>query len=327
MRTKKNFLARFTAIGPILAVYLISSPFSTWAQDYPNKPITLYCSYVAGATTDITARAMAAGAEKLLGVPVMVENKPGGNSTVCASLLATKKPDGYTLAAMASGVMNQMPLVYKVPYDPFNSFTPIIQYSRWIGGVCVLSESPIKTIQQFIDYSKAHPGMTYGSPGMYSQQHLAVHLFGECKGLQIKHIPYKGGAEAITAFLGKHTDFIAGSGSHIPYVRQGVFRLLSVYNATKRDPNYPDIPIQSELGCEDYPADGIMVSAPKGLPDPIRNKLHEVFKKFADGPEFQKVLVQVNMPYDYKPGTDLDKEAPTKYEWFKAFYKKIGLLK
>jgi len=326
MRTMKNFWAMFTAFGLTL-VYLISSPLSTWAQEYPNKAITLYCSYVAGATTDITARALAAGAEKLLGVPVMVENKPGGNSTVCASLLAAKKPDGYTLAVMASGVIDQMPLVYKVSYDPFNSFTPILQYSRWIGGVCVPSESPIKTIDEFITYAKSRPGLTYGSPGMYSQQHLAVHMFGECKGLQIKHIPYKGGAEAITAFLGKHTDFIAGSGSHIPYVKQGAFRLLLVYNATKRDPSYPDIPTLSELGCEDYPADGIMVAAPKGLPDPIRKKLHEVFKKVADSPEFQKVLVQINMPYDYKPGTELDKEARGKNEWFKAFYKKIGLLK
>ncbi len=296
-------------------------------QDYPTKPITLYCSYVAGATTDITARALASGAEKLLGVPVMVENKPGGNSTVCAALLAAKKPDGYTLAAMSAGVITSMPLLYKIPYDPFNSFTEILQYSRWIGGICVLSESPIKTIQQFIDYSKAHPGMTYGSPGMYSQQHLAVHMFGECKGLPIKHIPYKGGAEAITAFLGKHTDFIAGSGSHIPYVRQGAFRLLSVYNATKRDPNFPDVPIQNELGCEDYPADGIMVAAPRGLPNSIRKKLHDVFKKVADGPEFQKVLVQVNMPYDYMDGRELEKEAKAKYEWYKAFYKKMGLLK
>jgi tripartite-type tricarboxylate transporter receptor subunit TctC len=326
MRTIKNFLAMFTAVGLTL-VYLISFPLSTWAQDYPTKPITLYCSYVAGATTDITARALASGVEKLLKVPVMVENKPGGNSTVCASLLATKKPDGYTLAAMANGVVNQMPLLYKIPYDPFNSFTQIMQYSRWIGAVCVLSESPIKTIQEFISYSKAHPGMTYGSPGMYSQQHLAVFMFGECKGLQIKHIPYKGGAEAITAFLGKHTDFIAGSGSHIPYVRQGAFRMLVIYNATKRDPNFPDIPILSEIGCEDYPADGIMVAAPKGLPDPIRKKLHDVFKKVAEGPEFQKVLEQVNMPYDYKDGTELDKEARVKYEWFKAFYKKMGLLK
>jgi len=326
MRTMKVFLAMFTAVGLTL-VCLISFPLPVWAQDYPTKPITLYCSYVAGATTDITARALASGAEKLLRVPVMVENKPGGNSTVCASLIASKKPDGYTLAAMAAGVVNQMPLLYKIPYDPFNSFTQIMQYSRWIGGVCVLSESPIKTIQDFITYSKAHPGMTYGSPGMYSQQHLGVFMFGECKGLQIKHIPYKGGAEAITAFLGKHTDFIAGSGSHIPYVRQGAFRMLVIYNATKRDPNFPDIPILIEIGCEDYPADGIMVAGPKGLPDPIRKKLHDVFKKVAEGPEFQKVLEQVNMPYDYKDGTELDKEARVKYEWFKAFYKKVGLLK
>jgi tripartite-type tricarboxylate transporter receptor subunit TctC len=326
MRTIKNFLAMFMAVGLTL-VCLISLSSPAIAQDYPTKPITLYCSYVAGATTDITARALATGVEKLLGVPVMVENKPGGNSTVCASLLAAKKPDGYTLAVMASGVIDQMPLLYKIPYDPFNSFTPILQYSRWIGGLCVLSESPIKTIQEFIDYSKAHPGMTYGSPGMYSQQHLAVHMFGECKGLQIKHVPYKGGAEAITAFLGKHTDFIAGSGSHIPYVRQGAFRLLMVYNATKRDPNFPDLPILSEMGCEDYPADGIMVAAPKGLPDPIRKKLHEVFKKFADGPEFQKVLEQINMPYDYQDGMQMEKEARVKYEWYKAFYKKMGLLK
>jgi tripartite-type tricarboxylate transporter receptor subunit TctC len=317
----------FVAAGLILVSLISFLPSAAVAQGYPNKAITVYCSYVAGATTDITARALAAGAEKLLGVPVMVENKPGGNSTVCASLLATKKPDGYTLAVMAGGVINQMPLLYKIPYDPFNSFTQIMQFSRWIGGVCVLSESPIKTIDEFITYSKAHPGMTYGSPGMYSQQHLAVHLFGECKGLPIKHVPYKGGAEAITAFLGKHTDFIAGSGSHIPYVKQGAFRMLLVYNATKRDPNYPDIPILSEIGCEDYPADGIIVAAPKGIPDAMRKKLHDTFKKVAESSEFQKVLEQINMPYDYKDGAELDREVPVKYEWFKGFYKKMGLLK
>jgi len=326
MRTGESFLAIFTAVG-LIVVSLISLPSSTGAQEYPTKAITLYCSYVAGATTDITARALAMGAEKLLGVPVMVENKPGGNSTVCASLLAPKKPDGYTLAAMSVGVVTNMPLLYKIPYDPFNSFTQILQYSRWIGGVCVLSDSPIKNYQDFITYAKAHPGMTYGSPGIGSQQHLAVHMFGLCKGLPIKHVPYKGGAEAITAFLGKHTDFIAGSGSHIPYVRQGAFRMLLVYNATKRDPNFPDIPILSEIGCEDYPADGIMVAAPKGLPDPIRKKLHDVFKKVADGPEFQKVLTQIDMPYDYKDGRELEQEAQAKFEWYKAFYKKVGLIK
>ena len=327
MQTRKDVGGMFVAAGLILVTLISLFSSAAFAQGYPNKAITIYCSYVAGATTDITARALAAGAEKLLGVPVMVENKPGGNSTVCASLLAAKKPDGYTLAVMAAGVINQMPLLYKIPYDPFNSFTQIMQFSRWIGGVCVLSESPIKTIDEFITYSKAHPGMTYGSPGMYSQQHLAVHLFGECKGLPIKHVPYKGGAEAITAFLGKHTDFIAGSGSHIPYVKQGAFRMLLVYNATKRDPNFPDIPILSEIGCEDYPADGIIVAAPKGIPDAMRKKLHDTFKKVAESSEFQKVLEQINMPYDYKDGAELDREVTIKYEWFKGFYKKMGLLK
>jgi len=326
MKFRKSILLMCLAAGLTLSNG-ISSPPPAMGQDYPSKPITLYCAYVAGATTDLTTRALAAGAEKLLGVPIMVENKPGGNATVCASLLATKKPDGYTLAVIPTGMITQMPFVYKVSYSPFNSFTPIMKYSRYIGGLCVLSESPLKNINEFMAYAKSRPGLTYGSPGMYSQQHLAVDLFSQCKGLNLKHVPYKGGSEAITAFLGKHTDFIAGSGSHIPYVKQGAFRMLLVYNATQRDPSYPDIPILSEMGCEDYPADGLMVSGPKGLPDPIRKKLHEVFKQVAEGPEFQKLLVQINLPYDYKDGVEIDKESPAQYEWFKAFYKKIGLIK
>ena len=323
----KSIFKPFVGATLILVCGLSFFPLLSHAQDYPNKPITLYCSYVAGATTDITARALAAGAEKLLGVPVLVENKPGGNSTVCAALLATKKPDGYTLAVISMGVIDQMPLLYKVNYDPFNSFTPILQYSRWIGGLCVLSESPIKTIDEFITYAKAHPGMTYGSPGPYSPQQLAVHMLGECKGAQFKHVPFKGGAEAVTAFLGKHTDFIAGSGSHIPYVNQGKARLLLVYNAPKRDPKYPNVPTLTELGCEDFPADRMIALAPKGLPDPIRKKLHDAFKKVTESPEFLKMLDQINLPHEYRSGEELDREIPTRNEWFKAFYKKMGLLK
>ncbi len=97
MRTMKNFMARFMAVGSILVIYLVSFPLSAWAQDYPNKPITLYCSYVAGATTDITARALACGRGKTAGSSRHGGKQTGGNSTVCASLLASKKPDGYTL--------------------------------------------------------------------------------------------------------------------------------------------------------------------------------------------------------------------------------------
>jgi len=91
-------------------------------------------------------------------------------------------------------------------------------------------------------YAKSKPGLSYGSSGAYTQQHMAVELFSQCKGLNLKHVPYKGGAPANTALLGKHTDFVAGSGQHIQYVKQGVFRMLMIYNAEKRDPNTRTFP-------------------------------------------------------------------------------------
>ncbi|HSR12631.1 MAG TPA: tripartite tricarboxylate transporter substrate binding protein, partial [Thermodesulfobacteriota bacterium] len=236
----------------VLVAAFASAAFSL-ADEYPSRPITLYCGYVAGATTDLTTRGLAMGAEKILGQPIMVENKPGGASTVCAALLAGKKGDGYTLGVIDSGVVTKSPHIHKVNYDPQKDFTHILQYSRFLGGLCVHSDSPVKNVNDFIAWAKSKPGLTYGTPGQYMQQHLALELFSQCKGLNLKHIPYKGGAEAITAFLGKHTDFLGGSGSHLPYVRQGAFRQILIYNAEKRDPAFPDTPMLKELGCEDCP--------------------------------------------------------------------------
>jgi tripartite-type tricarboxylate transporter receptor subunit TctC len=316
----------------VLAGLLLGSFFSFpadsgAADDYPSKPITLYCGYVAGATTDLTTRALAIGAEKILGVPIMVENKAGGSSTVCAALLAGKKPDGYTLGVIDSGVITRSPQIHKITYDPQNGFTHILQYSRFIGALCVRSDSPVKTVDDFIAWAKSKPGLTYGTPGQYTQQHLAVELFSQCKNLNLKHVPYKGGAEAITAFLGKHTDFLGGSGSHIPYVRQGAFRVLFIYNADKRDPVFPDIPIQRELGCEDAPPTSMVLSGPKGMPAPVVKKIFDAFKKVADGAEFQDLLKQLNLPYDFKDRARLEKDLAAETEWYRTFLKKFGVKK
>jgi hypothetical protein len=165
---------------------LVFSPSPATGEDFPTKPITVYCGFVAGATTDLTTRGLAAGAEKLLGVPVMVENKPGGSATVCAALIGRKKPDGYTLAVVDSGAISTTPLQLNVAYNPKKDFTLIMQYSRYVAGLCVLSESPLKTIDEFIAYAKAHPGLTYGSSGLYTQQQTGIELFALCKGLKFK---------------------------------------------------------------------------------------------------------------------------------------------
>ncbi len=326
MRTTKRDLTMFSMAGLVLT-WLLSFPLPVSGQTYPNKPITMYCGYSAGASTDVTARALAEGAEKLVGVPVVVENKAGGGATVAAALVASKKPDGYILGVISTGALTVRPHIVKVAYNPMQDFTLVTQYSRYIGGLCVLKESPFQVIDEFIAYAKAHPGLSYGSPGMYTQQHLAVELLAQCKGLAFKHVPFPGGAEANTALLGKHTDFVAGAGQHITYVKQGMFRMLLNYNVDKRDPNYPDIPILKELGCQDAPALGYIVVGPKGIPEAISRKLGEVFKKVADGPAFQKVLASFDLPYDYKDRAQMEKDVPAEYEFYKTFLEKMGAKK
>jgi tripartite-type tricarboxylate transporter receptor subunit TctC len=154
-----------------------------------------------------------------------------------------------------------------------------------------------------------------------------VELFRQCKGLEFKHVPTKGGAEANMQLLGKHINFVAGAGQHIQYLKQGVFRLLMVFNTDKRDPKYPDVPTLQELGCQDAPALGYIVVGPKGLPEPVAKKLEDTFKKVTESEEFQKLLANLEIPYDYKSRAQLEKDVLRDYELYKTFLEKMGAKK
>ncbi len=312
------------AVG-LMGSLLLSFPAPAPGQGFPNKPITVYCGYAAGASTDVTARALAASAEKILGVPVVVENKAGGSATVSAALVASKPADGYTLAILDSAALTVRPHLLKVAFNPLTDFTFFLQYGMYVGGLCVLSESPVKTIDEFIVYAKAHPGLSYGASGQFSRGHLAMELFAKCKGLTFKHVPFKGGAESNTALLGKHLDFVGGSGGHINYVKQGVFRMLTVFSMEKRDPQFPNIPMQKELGCEDVPPNTYILIGPKGVPDAVSKRIHDAFKKASEEPEFQKIMIAQNLPYDYKGREQLGKEIPAQFEWYKTNLQKWGV--
>ena len=186
------------------------------------------------------------------------------------------------------------------------------------------SDSPIKTAEEFIAYAKTRPGLTYGSSGINSHQGISIQILAQCKGLQLTEIPYKGGAESVTQMLGKHTDFLCGSGSHHPYVQQGKFRLLIVNQTDKRDPDYHNVPTLKELGCPDVPPNAPFVIAPKGMTDAVYRKLANAFKKVADGAEFQKVLKQIKCPYSFKTREQLEKDMPAEYEFYKEYHKKTG---
>ena len=323
MKSKRNWF-RFILLGFIALTFLTGAPMSLKAQSFPDKPISLYVGFAAGATTDIVGRSLAAGAEKLLGVPIVVEQKAGASSTLCAGLVASKKPDGYTIGIVSSDAIMRLPDLIKVAFDPMKDFTFIGQYASYSGALVVMADSPIKTAEEFIEYAKAHTGMTYASNGINNHQAMSIEILAQCKGLSFKAIPYTGGSEAITSMLGKHVDFLCGAGSHLPYVQQGKFRMLIVNQMDKRDPDYPDVPTLKELGCPDVPPNTQIIIGPKGMPDAVANRLAEVFKKVADGPEFQQVLKQIKSPYLFKDRKTLTKDMQAEFELYKEYHKKTG---
>ena len=322
--SNRKYLVGLWRAGMLLAA-LVYMPLSAHGQAFPTKAITFYIGYGPGATTDLSARALGEGLEKLLGVPMVMENKPGATAGVAASMVARAKPDGYALGIVSTGVITVRPHILRAPYDPLKDFTLVAQYSRYIGALTVRGDSPFKTVDEFVAYAKSKPGLSYSSSGLHSQQQMGIELFRQCKGLDFTHLPAKGGAEANTLLLGNHVDFTAGSGQHMAYVRQGRLRNLVLLNTSERDPTQADVPTMKDIGCRDAPALGYLVVAPKGLPDPVYKVLSDAIRKVAEGPEFQKTLARLEIPYDYKDRFQLEKETASDFYLYKTFLEKMGV--
>jgi len=314
-------LAMATTLGPTAAQ-------AAW----PDKPITMYVAYAAGATTDITARALASGAEKILGVPIAVENKAGGVGTVAAGLTASRKPDGYTVLVGSSAALSVRPFILKVSYD-LTSLEGIVQYSYFHNGsVVVRADSPFKTIEDFIAHAKANPGMSFATAGAggipTGSQQMGVEALKKCRGLDFKHVPTKGGSEANTMLMGKHIDFTSGSGSHLQLVADGVLRELVIFQKN-RDENFPNVPTLKDIGCDwAYPPNAtMMVAVPKGVPPAIAKRLEDAFTQVIQSAEFKAMLKKNYLPYDYRDSKTLSRDLKAETEWYRDYFQKAGVLK
>jgi tripartite-type tricarboxylate transporter receptor subunit TctC len=326
---KKKLFPQIVCLSFIL-VFLFLLPLHSFSQDFPSKPITLYIGYEPGAGTDITGRVLAREAERILGVPVVPENKPGGGSAIAAALLAKKKPDGYTLAVVATTAMlGGHIMMPKATFQPFKDFTYIVAYGTYnAGGVCVPIDSPWKTLPEFIEHARKNPGLSYSSSGIGPPYHLAMEYMAKQARVTFRHVPFKGTNPAMTALLGRHVDFIAGTGSHLIYVRQGIWRMLAVMMGADRDPNFPDVPTFKEFGYE-FPVapSRLIVIAPRDLPEPIYNKLESVFRQAAHSPEVRKSLEKLDMGVAFADGRQLEVALKKDYKFYSEFIQELGLLK
>lgn len=236
-----------------------------WAQ-YPDKPVRLVVPQAAGSATDTHARLVAAELPKFLGQPIVVDNRPGGALTIGIDFVAKAAPDGYTIGIGPVGALAiTRHMVEKLPYDIERDLAPVVQISRGHMLLAVSPGLPVRSVQDLIDYAKQNPGKllnassSNGSPG-----HVSGELFKLMTGTQIIHVPYKGGAAAISDLAGGHVQLMFESLASIsPHARSGKVRPLAV-SGPRRSPAFPDIPTMVEAGVAGYEVtawSGIIVPA------------------------------------------------------------------
>src|SRR6516164_3561957 len=268
--------AALRKVALIALIGTLFAPASAAAEDWPTKPITIVVPFVAGGTTDIVARIIAQPLSERLRQSIVIENVGGGGGTIGAGNAARAQPDGYTLF-MATVAHTMAPGIYKkLSYDFEKDFDPIT-IAASVPNILIVNPSlPVKTVAELIAYIKANPGkVNYGSAGIGSTEHMSGALFRSLAGLDIVHVPYRGGAPMLADLVAGHIQMsIETSGAATPFIKGGQVRALAVSPA-KRSALFPDLPTLAEAGLPGYEVTtwyGVLV--PKGTPQPIRDKLY-----------------------------------------------------
>ena len=254
---------------------------SALAQTYPFKPVTIVIGYTPGAVSDLAARTIAEGLHQAWGQPVIVDNRPGSGGNIGAAYVARAPADGYTLMVGTDATLTSNVFLYKhTPFDPVKDFVPIINAGANIICLAVNAELPIKSVADVIAYAKQNPGkLNYGSSGAGSPHHLAGELLHQMTGIDIAHIPYKGGGAAVNDLLGGHIGmaFLSLSAA-VPHINTGKIRIVAVVEKT-RYAALPDIPAVGETVPGFEMSSWVGVFAPAGTPAAIIAKLNEAMAK------------------------------------------------
>ncbi len=313
------------ALAALVAVFAAFAGTQAPAQDFPSKPITLIVPWPAGGSTDIVMRAMAESASKNLGQPVIVDNKAGGSGTVGpATMAASAKPDGYTIAQIPITVF-RLPLMQNTPWDALKDFTYIVHLTGYTFGVTTKADSPFKTFQDVIEFAKKNPGkVTYATPGAGTSLHIGMEQIAAKAGVKFTQVPFKGGAETNAAVLGGHTMLQADSTGWKGLVEAGQLRLLTIWTA-QRSKNWPGVPTLKELGYPFVFDSPFGVAGPRGMDPKVVARLHDAFKKATEDPAVQATLTKYDMVTNYKNTEDYRKFVLENIETERKVVEMLGL--
>ena len=312
----------------LCAAALAATALGAQAQtsDFPVKPIKLVIAFPAGGPTDITMRALADNAGRILGQPVIVENKPGAGGTLPAQTLQSSAADGYTVGQIPLGVF-RLPYTTKINWDPIKDITYVINVTGYAFGIVVPAASPLKNWADFVAWAKANPGkLSYGSTGTMTSPHLTTELIAQQAGIELLHVPYKGSADLMQSILGGNIMAAADSTGFAPQVEAGKLRVLNTWGA-ERLAKFPDAPTLKELGLDIVQNSPFSIGAPKGTPPAVVKRLHDAFKQAMELESYKTALARYDMVPIYMSSATYQKFAQDTFTREKALIEKLGLAK
>jgi tripartite-type tricarboxylate transporter receptor subunit TctC len=279
----------------IASVTLLFAATSATAQNWPEKPIRLVVGFPPGGSGDFIARNMAEEMNRQLGQQIIIDNRPGAGSNIASEIVARANPDGYTVLLGGSFGHAVNPALYKkLPFDVEKDFAPITKVANFTTIIAVYPKLPVTTLKELIAKAKAEPGkLSYGSPGPGTPSHLAGVMLNNIAGINIVHVPFKGGGPSLVATLGGEVPvIIATPPVALPQIRGGRLRALSL-TTRKSSPIIPGIPGAEEAGLPGYDVGGWWgLWTPARTPPTVVRKLYDTAQKVLATPQIRERLAR-----------------------------------
>ena len=317
----------------ILCLLLFTPVMVGAVQKFPTKPIELVVPFAAGGSTDVLARLVAKYAPKYFEKPLVIINKPGGGGVTGTEGVVRSSPDGYTLyVGYGSGHDLVMPhfvgtaQLPKMPYDTFKDLIPVCRLSVHSVAMIIRGDAPYKTLKEFVDWGKKKEQVTASVSTKAGAVDITFQALGKAIGLKMVTVPFRGGAESVTAIVGGQTDC---GGNHpseiISHIKAK--RLIPIAVALDaRDSAIPDVPTFKELGYNEVTVGSVKgVAAPKGTPPEVIGYLSQRFKKVCEDPEFIKSMKDIGQPVMYLGPEDFGKYLKEGFEQFGKLIKEFNI--
>jgi tripartite-type tricarboxylate transporter receptor subunit TctC len=307
----------------ILSLIMVFPSFSM-GQEYPSQPIQLILTWPPGGGSCILATMMAEEAKKYIPQPLVIVYKVGAAGTIGTMYVKNAKPDGYTLLSVRPGQF-YAPFIQKIGYS-YRDFEIIGQTATTPANLVVKQDAPWKNLREFIKYAKENPGVvTIGNAGSYASTHFNAIRFEKIAGIKVTHVPFKGGAESISAAAGGHIACASRhSGDSEALIESGKVRVLTVFGS-KRSKFYPDTPTSKEEGIDLEQTGWTVLMAPKGTPKPILKYWEAFIEKLSHDKAFTEKVEKLKMQYEFKSGEQFAEYLENEMQFLQRIIAELGI--